>query len=67
MIEWAIVWGIAQMGGAIAAPSLQELAKSVPKDFVKDFFKDCLGGLVGEFKQDDLKKPMVWRLKNFYS
>ncbi|AFY36696.1 putative signal transduction protein with Nacht domain [[Leptolyngbya] sp. PCC 7376] len=65
MIDWLVVWGAAQVGGAIARPILEELAKGALEEYVTDFFKDCLGDLVEGLKPDDLKKAYGLALKEF--
>ena len=42
MVDWLLLWGVANAVGFVFKPILQDLAKDAAKDFTKDFFKDSL-------------------------
>lgn len=55
MVDWLIVWGVAQAAGLVFKPILEDLAKESAKDYAKDFFKDCLKKVV-RLPEPDLQK-----------
>uniref|UniRef100_B8HQ37 Putative signal transduction protein with Nacht domain protein n=1 Tax=Cyanothece sp. (strain PCC 7425 / ATCC 29141) TaxID=395961 RepID=B8HQ37_CYAP4 len=64
MVDWLIVWGVAQAAGVLAKPILEELVKDASKDYAKDFFKDCLKKVI-QPEPDVEKEAYVKALKEF--
>ncbi|MEM8642183.1 MAG: NACHT domain-containing protein, partial [Cyanobacteria bacterium P01_G01_bin.54] len=46
MVDWLVVWGVTQAFGFAFKAVLAELATDAAKDYVTDFFKDCLSQVV---------------------
>lgn len=65
MMDWLVVWGVAQAAGVLAKPILEDLAKESAKDYVKDFFKDCLKKVIRLPEPDVQKEAYGKALKEF--
>jgi hypothetical protein len=65
MVDWLVIWGVAQSAGFVFKPILEDLAKESAKDYTKDFFKDCLKKVIRLPEKDALKEAAGKALKEF--
>ncbi|PZV17933.1 MAG: NTPase [Leptolyngbya sp.] len=65
MIDWLVVWGVAQAAGFVFKPILEDLVKESAKDYGKDFFKDCLKKVIHLPEKDVQKEAYGKALKEF--
>ncbi|MCY7391141.1 MAG: NTPase, partial [Leptolyngbyaceae cyanobacterium CAN_BIN12] len=65
MIDWLVVWGVAQAAGFVFKPILEDLVKESAKDYAKDFFKDCLKKVIHLPEKDVQKEAYGKALKEF--
>jgi predicted NACHT family NTPase len=65
MVDWLVVWGVAQAAGLVFKPILEDLAKETAKDYTKDFFKDCLKKVIHLPEKDPLKEVYGKALTQF--
>lgn len=63
MVDWLVVWGVAQAAGFAFKPILADLAKETAKDYAKDFFKDCLKKVIRLPEPDAQKEAYGKALK----
>ena len=64
-MEWLVVWGVAQAVGFAFKDVLVDLAKGTLEDYVKGFFTDSIGDLVGLAQEKPLKAACGKALKEF--
>lgn len=65
MVDWLVIWGVAQAAGLVFKPILEELAQDSAKDYAKDFFKDCLKQVIRLPEKDAQKEAYGKALKEF--
>lgn len=65
MVDWLVIWGVAQAAGFVFKPILEDLAKESAKDYAKDFFKDCLKKVIRLPEKDAQKEAYGKALKEF--
>ena len=65
MVDWLIIWGVAEAAGILVKPILEDLAKESAKDYAKDFFKDCLKKVIRLPEKDVQKEAYGRALKEF--
>ena len=65
MIDWLVVWGVAQAAGFVFKPILEDLVKESAKDYGKDFFKDCLKKVIHLPEKNVQKEAYGKALKEF--
>jgi hypothetical protein len=70
MVDWLVVWGVAQAAGFVFKPILEDLAKDAAKDYAKDFFKDCLKHVIHLPEKEPLQeaygkavKELLWAIR----
>ncbi|MEW6494549.1 MAG: NACHT domain-containing protein [Cyanobacteriota bacterium] len=68
MMDWLVAWGVAKVATLVFKPVLEQLAKlagNALEDYVKDFFKSCIGDLVNLAQEVSLKIAFGQALKEF--
>jgi hypothetical protein len=65
MVDWLVVWGVAQAAGLVFKPILEELARDATKDYAKDFFKGCLKKVIHLPEKDVQKEAYGKALTRF--
>ncbi len=65
MVDWLVIWGVAQAAGFIFKPILEDLAKESAKDYAKDFFKDALKKVIHLPEKNEQKEAFGKALKEF--
>jgi predicted NACHT family NTPase len=65
LMEWLVIWGVANAFGFAFKEVLVRLATGALEDYVKDFFKGCIKDLVDLAKEKPLKVAFGQALKEF--
>ncbi|AFY43902.1 HEAT repeat domain-containing protein [Nostoc sp. PCC 7107] len=65
MLDWLVIWGVAQGAGLIFKPILEDLAKDAAKDWAKDILKGIPGKVFEKLKKDDIDIAAGKALKEF--
>ncbi|MBD2498704.1 HEAT repeat domain-containing protein [Nostoc sp. FACHB-280] len=65
MVDWLVIWGVAQGAGLIFKPILEDLAKDAAKDWAKDILKSIPGKAFEKLKKEDIDIAAGKALKEF--
>ncbi|MBD2488653.1 NACHT domain-containing NTPase [Aulosira sp. FACHB-615] len=65
MLDWLVIWGVAQGAGLIVKPILEDLAKDAAKDWAKDILKGIPGKVFEKLKKEDIDIAAGKALKEF--
>ncbi|MBD2298393.1 NACHT domain-containing NTPase [Nostoc sp. FACHB-190] len=65
MLDWLVIWGVAQGAGLIVKPILEDLAKDAAKDWAKDILKGIPGKVFEKLQKEDIEIAAGKALKEF--